>query len=66
MGGDGGTRSSANQMVLLCVLRHQGAESLHSGDLRIEPLTGLGTSGPCEFWRWQRHWCWEVVATEKR
>ena len=33
MGGDHGERSTADQMILLCWLRHQGPISLHSGGL---------------------------------
>lgn len=49
MGGDHGLRSTADQMLLLCFLIHQGPRSLHSGDRRIEPLTERGTDGPCLF-----------------
>lgn len=49
IGGDHGMRSSADQMMLLCFLSHQGPRSLHSGDRRITPLTDRGTNGPCSF-----------------
>lgn len=49
MGGDHGLRSTADQMILLCYSRHQGIVSLHSGHLRIVPLTRRGTAGPCRF-----------------
>jgi hypothetical protein len=51
MGGDHGLRSDADMLICLCVARHQGRPSLHSGDLRIEPLTVAGTNGPCAFWK---------------
>jgi hypothetical protein len=51
MGGDHGERSSADQMILLDWLTHQsGPTSLEQHGRRIEPLTPLGTDGPCEFW----------------
>lgn len=62
-GGDHGIRTRADRMVLLCYLTHQGVVSLHSGDLRIEPLTTRGTDGPCRFWQ-QTEAGWRVVHTE--
>lgn len=51
-GGDHGERSTANQMVLLDYLTHQGGlDSLEQHGRRIEPLTPLGTDGPCAFYR---------------
>lgn len=51
-GGDHGTRSSADQMILLDFLTHQsGPESLEQHGRRIEPLTSAGTNGPCAFFR---------------
>lgn len=45
-----GGASTADQMILLCVSKHQGRPSLHSGDLRIVPLNDAqGTNGPCDF-----------------
>ncbi len=51
MGGDHGKRSTADQMIRLCRPKHQGPVSVHSGDLKIEPLSGMGTDGPCSFWK---------------
>ena len=51
MGGDHGIRSRSDQMILLCQSHHRGSTSLHSGDLRIRPLTDRGTDGPCAFLR---------------
>ena len=50
MGGDKGTRSTADQMVLLCYRCHQGRVSLHSGDKRIDMDTPQGADGPLSFW----------------
>lgn len=50
-GGDHGRRSSAAQMVRLCVRRHQGPVSLHSGDLEIEYLTPERANGPLAFYQ---------------
>lgn len=51
-------RSSLEQQITLCFFHHQADRqeahpdgSLERHDLRIEPLTPQGTSGPCEFWR---------------
>lgn len=63
IGGDHGLRSSVDQLICLCVARHQGRPSLHSGDLKIEPLTAEGTNGPCNFWR-QDDKGWYLVAEE--
>jgi hypothetical protein len=49
MGGDHGTRSTRDQMILLCLPHHQGPRSLHSGDLRITPVTSRGADGPLRF-----------------
>ncbi len=49
MGGDHGERTTADRMICLCYLHHQGAKSLHSGDLLIAPQTPDGTNGPCMF-----------------
>lgn len=59
IGGDHGNRSTADQMVLLCALRHQGPVSLHSGMARIEPVTARGANGPLKFLVQdeQRGWC---------
>lgn len=64
MGGDHGLRSTANQMILLCSLRHEGPISLHSGDCRISPLTSRGTDGPCCF-EMQSEAGWIVIHAEE-
>jgi hypothetical protein len=52
MGGDHRTRSSADQMMLLCRPTHQyGPDSLEQHGRRIEPLTPAGTNGACAFYR---------------
>lgn len=51
MGGDHGTVSTADQMMLLDFLTHQGGKSsLEQHGRMIVPLTDAGTDGPCEFW----------------
>lgn len=50
MGGDHGLRSSLpSDFVSLCVLCHQGERSIHSGDLRMVPLTDSRGDGPVRF-----------------
>jgi hypothetical protein len=56
-------RTTLDGLVTLCFLRHQGAVSLHSGDLKIEPLTDRGASGPCAFFVRDVKG-WELVARE--
>lgn len=52
MGGDGGERSTADQMILLDYLSHQGGnDSVEQHGRRVEPLTAAGTDGPCAFYR---------------
>jgi hypothetical protein len=63
MGGDHGRRSTADQMMLLCFLTHQGPHSLHAQTRRIEPLTSRGADGPCRFWE-LREEGWTVVHVE--
>jgi len=51
MGGDKRLdRTQVDKMVSLCAWHHEGPLSHHSGDLRIEPTTAQGTTGPCDFW----------------
>jgi hypothetical protein len=62
MGGNPkGDRSTQDQMILLCRVRHQqGIISRHKGSLAIRPLTDAGTAGPCAFaidvWALMRAW----------
>lgn len=60
IGGDGGTRSTPDQMALLCFQCHQGPRSLHSGDKRIAPVTAQGADGPLRFEE-QSEAGWRVV-----
>lgn len=64
MGGDHGLRSTADQMILLCFVKHQGRPSLHSGDLEIRPKTELGTNGPCDFYSRTEAGRMEIAFTE--
>lgn len=67
IGGDHGLRSAVELLICLCVARHQGRPSLHSGDLEVRPVNELdGTNGPCEFWRRDDHHEWYLVAREIR
>ena len=50
MGGDHGNRTTADTMVRACGFHHQGAWSLHSGDLWVEYQTPLKANGPIEVW----------------
>lgn len=60
----GGT-SDLENLIVLCLSRHQGRPSLHSGDLKIERLTDKGTSGPCEYWARDAMQQWYMVARER-
>lgn len=62
-GGDHGVRSTPDQMIVLCSLRHQGELSLHSGRARITPITERGTDGPCQF-EMETESGWQVVHVE--
>ena len=65
-GGDHGQKSSADAMILLDMLTHQGGpSSLEQHGRRIEPLTTAGTSGPCEFWALDEKGAWYLVARER-
>lgn len=56
-------RTQADKMIGLCHPHHLGARSHHSGDLRIEPTTPHGTSGPCEFWLSDEQARWECLGS---
>ena len=64
MGGDNGQRSTADQMILLDYLTHQGANGLEQHGLKIQPLTKAGTDGPCDFWAQDVSGHWFLVARE--
>lgn len=49
-GGDHGERSTADQMILLDFITHQGHDGLEQHRRRIVPLTPAGTNGPCDFY----------------
>jgi hypothetical protein len=54
------------QKMRICRQHHRGPVSLHSGDLRVVPLTDKGTDGPCEFQQRNSKMPngWEVVGGE--
>jgi hypothetical protein len=56
--------SDSENLVCLCVARHQGRPSLHSKDLRIEKLTPAGADGPLSFWARDYDGSWYCVALE--
>lgn len=58
-------RSQRNRMAAMCKLHHQGATSLHSGDLRIEPLTQGLLDGPCAFYEKSDTGRWDCVGVER-
>lgn len=64
IGGDHGLRSTADQMMLLCSLRHEGPTSIHSGHCRITPITNRGTDGPCQFEIADEQRGWTVIHVE--
>lgn len=58
-----GENDAAN-LICLCVSRHQGRPSLHSGDLDVRPINAaLGANGPCEFLRLDD--CGELVTVAR-
>lgn len=61
MGGDHGTVSTPDKMMLLDRITH-GEQERNDRDVR--PLTKAGTSGPCEFWRRTDADGWFLVARE--
>lgn len=63
-GGDHGTRSTADQMVLLDFLTHQGHDGLEQHGRKIEPLTPEGTNGPCAFFIADGVGGWILIAEE--
>ncbi len=66
-GGDHGTRSTSDRMILLDYITHQGGlQSLEQHGKRIVMLTARGTWGPCEFWAQDpRDGTWYLVARER-
>jgi hypothetical protein len=65
MGGDHGSVSSPDQMILLDYLTHQsGPSSLEQHGRKIVPLTAKGTDGPCQFWAKDENGDWFLVAEE--
>jgi 5-methylcytosine-specific restriction endonuclease McrA len=60
----GGSNDPSN-LILLCVSKHQGRPSLHSGDLAVAPQTSAGTNGPCDFKAQDDKGRWHVVASER-
>lgn len=63
-GGDHGTRSTADQLILLDYLTHQGSDGLEQHGRKIEPLTPEGTNGPCAFFVADGVGGWVLVAEE--
>ncbi len=59
-------RTTRDSLMRICVAHHTGPVSLHSGDLRVIPLSEHGTDGHCQFeWRnYKAKGGWEVVGIE--
>lgn len=69
MGGDPQSlRMTTDNLISICRLHHRKAPvSMHSGDLKIEPVTESGADGLCAFYRLNRETgFFEHIATEKR
>lgn len=64
MGGDHGTRSSAQQMMLIDHVTHLATGGIEQHGKWVEPLTPEGTDGPCEFWQRDAHGRPFLVARE--
>lgn len=60
-----GGSSDADNMILMCVEKHRGTPSLHSGDLEVRPQTAKGTNGPCDFAVLRADGRWDVIASER-
>ena len=61
-----GGSSDADNMILLCVEKHQGRPSLHSGDLEVRPhYASKGTDGTCDFLVLRADGRWDVIASER-
>lgn len=61
MGGDHGTHSHHRRdYVTACLYHHQGARSLHSGDLKALPLTSEAGDGPVR-WLELREGGWTIL-----
>lgn len=61
MGGDHGHHSHhGRDYVSVCYLHHQGARSLHSGDLKALPLTAEAGDGPVQ-WSELREGGWTIL-----
>lgn len=64
MGGNpAGDRTTTAGLVLLCLDRHQGRTSLHSGDIQWTSVTSAGADGPIE-WHMLYEGRWVRLATE--
>lgn len=61
MGGDHGTVSTRDKLMVLDFITH-GEEEKNEREVR--PLTDRGTDGPCEFWRFTEADGWFLVARE--
>lgn len=70
-GGDHGERTTAGNLIVLDFLTHQGPDGLERHERFIEPLTELGTRGPCAFYVKQYsetkpgEWTWRCVGVER-
>lgn len=60
-------KNDPKNLITLCVARHQGNPSLHSGDLEIRPVDPRqGANGPVEFWKRDKSGRFYLVAREIR
>lgn len=59
-----GGSSDRDNMVRLCEGHHRGPRSLHSGDLRIMPMSDQGANGPLMFRRQDEQRGWTIVGCE--
>lgn len=69
MGGDHGLRSTSENLIQFDWLTHQGPRSLHSGHLKVVPLTRAICNGPVSFWEREglpggRYGRWRCVGRE--
>ncbi len=71
IGGDHSVRTTPENLILLDYLTHQGSDGLEQHRKYVEPLTDLGTRGPCAFYE-KRYsetrageWTWHCVGVER-
>lgn len=50
-----GGPDTPENMLLVCGPRHRGRPSIHSGDVKVKPVTKSGTRGLCDFYLYGKY-----------